>query len=333
MIVSRSFTLHGVPIFTHATHPALDGAACTLLRAIATEAPRDTAPAVGLPSGISLHLSNGQAPALPPGARIWMAADPLCLLTDERDSFLLLDGQFLGALSPADRRINTWIPPTLLDAPDFIGQMIVLPLLLEGLRAGGFVSLHAAALAYNGRAALFPAASGAGKTTLTLALLRGGFQLLSDDCPLLRRNDAGITVYAFAEPLHVSAGTNVFFPEVPILAHRSPREVEATGAVSSHKVALDPTVVYGECVIQQCLPGAILFPSISQEDHTRLEPLATPEALLRVLALAMPSASRLHVRQQFDLLGDLVSMVPCYTLFTGRDFEHLPGLVRAALET
>lgn len=318
--------LHGIPITTRATLPALDEAVRALLGPVTVEAPRHA----DMPAGIAIHLEpGGEISSSPPvGARTWLAAGPLRLLTDGRDVYLLLDGRLMGTYSSADRRITAWIPPTLTASPDFIGQMIVLPLLMEAVRADGFVSLHAAALAHNGRAALFPAASGAGKTTITLALLRAGFRLLSDDCPLLRRAEGGIVVHAFAEPLHVMPKASAYFPELC-----APLRASAPGKFPGEfKVALDPVSVYGKCVIQQCPPGAILFPAISQEDRTRLEPLAAPDALLRLLNLAMPSASRLHLREQLELLGDLVSAAPCYTLATGRDFERLPGCVRAVLE-
>jgi hypothetical protein len=331
--ITHYFTLHGIPIFTSAETPALDAAACELLRAVATELRQ----AADTCAGITVHLSGGQPDfPPPPGARAWMVADPLCLLTDERDSYLLLDGQLLGTLSATERHITAWIPPALVNTPDFVGQMIVLPLLLEALRAYGFVSLHAAALAHNGRAALFPAVSGGGKSTLTVALLRAGFRLLSDDCPLLRHTAAGVVAHAFAEPLHISPRSVMFFPELRGSLHAGTQFAPPPESPHEHreeKVALDPVSVYGECVIQQCLPGALLFPTISQESQTRIEPLDAPDALLRLLALTMPSASRRYLRQQFELLGDLVSAVPCYTLHTGRDFERLPEYIHALLET
>ena len=48
-------------------------------------------------------------------------------------------------------------------------------------RVAGFAVLHAGAVAHAGRAWLLAGPSGAGKTTLTLALLERGFPLLSDD--------------------------------------------------------------------------------------------------------------------------------------------------------
>ena len=369
----RRFALHGVPITVDATTPHLERVVRALLRAIAVESP----PAAGAPGGITLRLlpatSESEVPQAPPGARCWMAVDALRLLTDEQDSYVLLDDRLVGMYSPSARHITAWIPPALADYPDVIEQMVVLPLLLEALRAHGFVSLHAAALAHRGRVALFPAESGAGKTTLTLALLRAGFQLLSDDCPLLRRADTGsrqngsqvaterrhrsqpvpsghsaqptdeertseraggitgILVHAFTEPLHVSAAASAFFPEVRRHLHAR-HAVPAPGAPRP-KVALDPIQVYGNCAIQRGAPGAIIFPSISDHDETRLEPLDRSSALLCLFSLAMPSASRGLLREQFELFGDLVSTVPCYTMRTGRDFERLPDHIRAVLDT
>ncbi|HLJ81835.1 MAG TPA: hypothetical protein VKT52_10140, partial [Ktedonobacterales bacterium] len=136
MTIARSFVLHGVPITTRATHPALDEAIRALLDPVAVEAPRHA----DMPAGIAIQLQRGGEPAGSPprGARTWLAVDFLRLLTDERDSYLLLDGLLTGTYSAAERRITAWIPPALAASPDFIGQMIVLPLLLEALRADGF---------------------------------------------------------------------------------------------------------------------------------------------------------------------------------------------------
>ena len=328
MSATRHFTLHGVSIFATAATSSLDNAAWTLLRSVAVEHPPALSDTSIPPDAISLRLCAAtSADAPPPSARLWLAADPLRLLTDGHDSFLLLDNQLVGTCSPRDRRICVWAPQPLERHPDIIGQMIVLPLLLETLREYGFVSLHAAALAHGDRAVLFPAETGAGKTTLTLALLRAGFRLLSDDCPLLRRTETGVVAHAFAEPLHVFPNVQHFFPEVV------PPAYEDLEAAPIAKVAVDPIQVYGDCVIEQCMPGAIVFPSISDGDSTWLEPLDTSSALLRLLALAMPSASRAHLRCQFDLLGDLASAVSCYTMHTGRDFECLPDRIRAILQS
>ena len=71
-------------------------------------------------------------------------------------------------------------------------------------RVAGFAVLHAGAVAYAGRAWLLAGPSGAGKTTLTLALLERGFPLLSDDFAPLEL--ATGLVYPFPKSLGVREG-------------------------------------------------------------------------------------------------------------------------------
>jgi hypothetical protein len=80
-------------------------------------------------------------------------------------------------------------------------------------RLVGYVTLHAAAVARDGRLLLLAGESGAGKTTLTLALLRDGWTYLSDD----------------VAPIDVSTGEVVPFPK-PLGVKEAPAEEPVTGA-------------------------------------------------------------------------------------------------------
>jgi hypothetical protein len=68
----------------------------------------------------------------------------------------------------------------------------------------GEVALHAACLGRNGQALLLCGAPGAGKSTLTLALLRAGFDYLGDDVTLINQQGE---VRALPFPLTLKAGS------------------------------------------------------------------------------------------------------------------------------
>jgi hypothetical protein len=57
--------------------------------------------------------------------------------------------------------------------------------LLTYERCDHLIGMHAAAVAYKNNCILFPAECGSGKSTLTAALVAGGFQYCSDDMVLL----------------------------------------------------------------------------------------------------------------------------------------------------
>jgi hypothetical protein len=71
----------------------------------------------------------------------------------------------------------------LLDpALDYLVEIRLLgPVLSWWLESRGWPALHASAVAVGGRAVAFVGPNGGGKTTLTAALLRSGFPLLTDD--------------------------------------------------------------------------------------------------------------------------------------------------------
>ncbi len=75
------------------------------------------------------------------------------------------------------------------------------------------VLVHAGALvAPGGGALLLPASSGSGKTTTTLALVRGGYDYLSDEFAVLE--PATLRVRAFARALSLKPGTQALLPDL-----------------------------------------------------------------------------------------------------------------------
>lgn len=81
------------------------------------------------------------------------------------------------------------VPPETQFGEAQIGDMEDLLSLVctVGWRKAGWIALHAGAVAKNGAGLLLCAPSGGGKSTLTAALLRAGWQAAGDDKVLLRR--------------------------------------------------------------------------------------------------------------------------------------------------
>lgn len=73
-------------------------------------------------------------------------------------------------------------------------------------RLGHLVAVHAAAIAWNGRVLVVPAASGGGKSTLALAAARAGASVLSDEYVLLDPSDA--TATGWSRPVYVDVGVD-----------------------------------------------------------------------------------------------------------------------------
>jgi hypothetical protein len=200
--------------------------------------------------------------------------------------------------------------------------VLTLPL-LESLKRRGLYSLHAAGLGRAGRALLVAGSSGAGKTTLTIALARAGFDFLSDDMLFLSTRTGGVRVHAFPDEVDVTDSTARFFPELCPLLTR-PRQP------GWPKWSFRVETVYRTNVAWTCAPAAVVFPRIAHTAGSRLEPMRSDEALLELLPnvlLTEPRACQAHLAA----LAELTSSTPCYRLWTGADFDALPALLGALL--
>ncbi len=314
----RAFAVHGVAVRTSSASPALLGVVDELLAPFAVA---DDPPAAR--SAITVRLSERDAPRLPARRAEWFTYAPLRCTTDACCGYTEYDGQYVARLALATGTITVWAPPRLGIEPWMLGHAVVMPLLVEALRGRGLSSLHAAALVDGGRAVLLPGASGVGKSTLALALLRGGFALLADDAPFARRAADGVTLCAYAEPLNVTGATARFFADLAPRWRAGARDARG-------KVAFAAADLAG--AVAQSAPAALLlFPIVGAAERSRVAPLAKSDALRRLLGASMPAATSACATEQFLLLAELVRQADCYSLTTGRDFDALPALVRQLL--
>lgn len=80
-----------------------------------------------------------------------------------------------------------------------------------GWRQEGWIPVHAAAVAKNGTCAVLCAPSGGGKSTLTAALARHGWQTLGDDKLLLRRTGVDVRLRALLQTFNLDPQTRRWF--------------------------------------------------------------------------------------------------------------------------
>lgn len=100
--------------------------------------------------------------------------------------------------------------PQIDEIEDLVGLALV-----SGWRAAGWTPVHGGAVAKNGRGAILCAMSGGGKSTLTAALVRNGWQTLGDDKLLLRANsDGSAEIGALLHTMNLHPQTRDWFPEV-----------------------------------------------------------------------------------------------------------------------
>ena len=196
--------------------------------------------------------------------------------------------------------------------------------LAELLKRRGLYMVHAAGLAISGRGLLIAGQSGAGKTTLALALLRAGFGFLADDTVFLSVGKNALRILAFPDEVDVTSQTLGFFPELHGLAD-SPKPVERA------KHAFCSTHAYGVAPCWDCAPDTIVFPQPAGRHQSVLTPMPKAEALMQLVCNVVrtePRSSQAHL----DALAGLVKHSRCFRMQTGRDFDRLPALLRSVME-
>jgi hypothetical protein len=95
---------------------------------------------------------------------------------------------------------------------------LVVHAVLDGLRARGLLAIHAGVVAFEEGAVILAGPSGHGKSTLTLALVRAGGALLTDEMAVIATDDR--TILPFPRGLHVRPDTLAMFPELAFVERR-----------------------------------------------------------------------------------------------------------------
>ena len=195
--------------------------------------------------------------------------------------------------------------------------------LAELLKHRGLYMVHAAGVSIDSEGLLIAGASGAGKTTLTLALVRAGFDFLGDDTTFLRNDSDGLQALAFPDEVDVTADTVRLFPELQDLA----REPLSNGR---RKWSIAPPAIYQSRIIDRCVPRVLVFPQVADAEESVLTPMPKDAALLEMMCNVVRTeagAAQAHL----DTLALLVQRCSCFRLQTGRDFHALSGILRSVL--
>ena len=210
-------------------------------------------------------------------------------------------------------------PPPLIFANQLFFQ--TLEVMLHGR---GVFPIHASAVAKDHRAVLFPAPSGYGKTTLSLAMVRAGYRFLGDDKPAIVQRAARSAVLAFPEPVNGYVDELRQFEELPCRSHPAfPDDFPL-------KVSFDVTKFWPGCVLSSAVPAAIVFPEPLEEtmpEVTLIEPVSKVEGLRRLIELNWPVRLPWGFDGFFDMMRDLAEQTPCYRIRVGADLKDVPDRI------
>jgi hypothetical protein len=190
------------------------------------------------------------------------------------------------------------------------------------LRRRGKFLLHAFAAADEGQAVLLVGGIGAGKTTTGLSLLNAGWQLLSNDSPVVVANGR-VQRYP-----GVLAAYPESFAHFATMAHLAESAVGGNGRrkISVTAESLWPHVWQNEAPVR-----AICFPQIENRPDHALTLLAKPAALARLLPHAVEQWDKAMIPPHLRHLRQLVEAAPAFTLHLGPDVVSIPETIRSII--
>jgi hypothetical protein len=197
--------------------------------------------------------------------------------------------------------------------------------LMELLKRRSVYSVHAGAVADNDRGMLLAGPSGAGKTTLTLALARLGLGFLGDDLAFLTWTaNAELRLLPFPDEVDLLRDAVDHFPEL-----RAALDAPRLPGWPKHALRIEDVVDVRLASV--CTPVAVVL--LGQRASTTgpvLEPTSAEAALLELVPnvlLTEPISSQANL----DALGDLTRACPCYILHPGTNLSVTAAAVASLL--
>jgi len=165
------------------------------------------------------------------------------------------------------------------------------------------VAIHASAVTWNGRAVLFPAPAGSGKTTLAAALLMHGAAYVTDEAALIDLSNSRL--HPYPKPLWMSPRSARALPDLP------GRLMPEYRPLSRARIYVRPTDIGASVVSAPQRVSLIITPTFRQ-GRTTLEPISR-SACLMWLATNSFSLPRFG-RRGLLALSRLVEDARCYRL-------------------
>lgn len=218
-------------------------------------------------------------------------------------------------------RNGEWI---VASAPNEMATILKGEMLSDVLRAATYeLALHAAALLKNGRLVLLCGEPGAGKTTLTLALVHAGFGFASDDVALLNA-DGRCVGLPFAPAVKSGAWPLLadYFPDLdttPTFRRPDNRRVRYLAPNASAAVTTESWPV-----------GSVILLQRDRAAYPGLDPIDPVDVLRGLVGGAFAPSGELG-DTGFDVLARVIASVRAYRLsYSGLD--DAVGLVERACQ-
>jgi hypothetical protein len=197
---------------------------------------------------------------------------------------------------------------------------VILVSLAPLLRKHGYFLVHAAAVALNEQAILFVGPSGSGKTTTCLALIHAGWQLLSNDIVLLRRDGAKIHALPVPDQISLRPKTRQLLPHLQHIDRNAENRILQSGTIATRHAVGDRWGVATPV-------AALCFPHVTDKTTSQLSPQSRSIALAWLLEESVDSWDNATLPAHTALLADLTAQAPSYRLHLAPDVAALPLLL------
>ena len=200
-----------------------------------------------------------------------------------------------------------------LSRPDALHRLsgIVVGKLASHVETG--VSLHAGAVAWNGKSLLIAGASGAGKSSLTAWFVENGFSYVTDEFVLLKQ---GAALTGFSRALMLKPGASEIVSAFPRLSDSTRRQF---GAALMIRPSAFPTDDQLPC-------GLIVFPEFHPEYDLTIE--AIRPAKTSIALLAYTGNTHKLADGGFGSLNELALRAPAIVVRYGA-FSQIDGVIDA----
>jgi hypothetical protein len=186
-----------------------------------------------------------------------------------------------------------------------------------------FVLVHAGAVVWKGRAALFPAPMESGKTTLVAGLVRSGAGYLSDEAAALDPHT--LDVHPFPKSLTVEVGSwEVLADLAPVV------DPEVTRRYLLTEWHVDVRTIRSDALAPPTPPAFVIAPRYERDATTALLPMTRAEAMMEMGQNSF-NLQR-HGRRGVEALATVARRSTCHRLVVG-DLDVACALLRDVLST
>lgn len=282
---------------------------------------------VHLPAHL-IEIHKAPPSALPAPESGFEIEDGYCYPGPEQ-ILLTVNGSTILVGAPELNRTDVWLSETTAGRHPLALNNVILYAVQAALRRANMYQFHAGCVldGDQARGILLVGDSGSGKSTLTATLVQHGWHFVSDDNLLLRDSSDGVTAWALRRYFTFDQST---LQACDLLQFRSAVGGRVPG--DREKIRFYARQAFPQRFVEACRPGVILFPTISGESTSWIEPVSQGDSLARLIrqcpwATCDVAAAPKHLQA----LTNLVKQTRSYAFSAGRDvFEDsasLPGLI------